>query len=755
MQRWFSRLSSSKSLTSRQFTFALAAVLVLLAGAGAAGGGVPELGRNDIRVYSGEIAVRAGVSVAAFDLAGRLQARGYTRVRQRPQHEGEFFWGFDVFWIYQKSYDDARGSRRGELVGLRLRRPDGVIVGLTDRDLADGEVALTLEPLLLAEDLDGRRATRIPVRFDDLPEHVWRPLLAAEDARFFDHRGIDGRGVARALLANLRAGKVAQGGSTITQQLIKMRDLTPNRTLGRKVSEAVRALRLEAEYDKEDILEEYLNHVYLGHVDGVSLYGYGIAARAFFGRDAEDLTLAQATLLAAIIQAPNRYSPVRNPGGVSQRYTWILDRLVELDWVDGSIIARSRSLPNVKATSVIPAASATLLRALQREAERVAPARSESGRGFVVHTTIDPWLQGHAERVLAKSLREIRSRGSSARSAQAALIAIRAGSGEVVAYVGGGGDGVGLDRVRKAQRQPGSSIKPFVLAHAFADCGDRDPLYPSRRVSNESWSLDLPSGRWQPQNPDRSQGGTVTLREATVRSLNLPFARVGAWCGWEQTASTLRRAGLKIPTEVPPAFVLGAVEVSPWDLASAYTAILGDGRRSEPRMWTRIRRPSGTLVASARPQHDRVVPEQVAFLIRDILRQAVAEGSARAARIEGVPVLAKTGTSSRERDAWTVGGVGDLVVAVWVGRDDGQPLALSGGQAAAPLFRRFVERAVDSEASLVDRPPSGVERQHYDAKTGLIVAARHRRARQDWFATRDLPPRKRWWRNNEPVPAIQ
>lgn len=730
----------------RPIPLGLAACWLLVAPASA---GIDELGRNDIRVYSAPVEVRVGQSVIDLSLAARLEDIGYRRVHRRPKEPGEFFWGHEVFWVHSRRTEAGRGP-----VGLDLRRADGVIAGVRGASLGGGDVVLTLEPALLAEHLEGRRAQRIPVRFDDLPERVWRPLLAAEDARFFDHPGIDSRAVARALLANVRAGRVAQGGSTITQQLIKMRDLQPKRSLGRKVSEAVRALALEAEYDKRDILEEYLNHVYLGHVDGVALYGYGAAARAFFDSRVVDLDWGQATLLAAIVQSPNRYSPVRNLRVVGERYRWVLERLRELGWAtEGDLDRARRRLPAVSGPQPQTTISRSFLAWLVADVERVAPGRAENERGVVIETTLNAWLQRSAERVVDRHLRRIRRAAGGGVEVQAALVALRASTGEVVAYVGGGSDGGSLDRGRLAQRQPGSTLKPLVLAEAFADCGDREPLYPAARVANDAWSMELPTGRWQPRNPDASASGVVTLREATVRSLNLPFVRLAAWCGWRPMARRLERAGVELPEDPPPAFVLGAVEVTPLDLGAAYTAILGDGRRSTPMAWTDLRRPSGRLLAEQRRESRRVMPRDAAFLVRDVLRQVAAEGTARRARVSGLPVMAKTGTSSGERDAWVVGGYGDLVVAVWCGRDDGRRLGLAGGEAAAPLFRDFLERAATGRV-IGDPAPPGVELRSYDPRSGLLVRRDRRGAVEDYFVRGNMPPKRRWWRPGRQVEVL-
>nr|MBP7149683.1 transglycosylase domain-containing protein [Acidobacteriota bacterium] len=269
------------------------------------------LGRNETRVLSAPYPVTMGRTVEELELDQRLERLGYTRVKARPTRPGEYFHGTEVYWFYRRACHEGGSDRDAELVGLALdakRRIAGLArEGQPPRGFDEGDV--WLEPEVLAESLRGDRADRVPVSLAALPETAWRPVLAAEDARFFQHGALDARALARAALRNLRAGRVAEGGSTITQQLVKNRDLTPDRSLGRKASEAMRAAWLESEYDKKEILQAYLNTVYLGHVDGLGVYGIGAAARVYFGKPAAQLALAEAATLAAMIQAPNRLSP--------------------------------------------------------------------------------------------------------------------------------------------------------------------------------------------------------------------------------------------------------------------------------------------------------------------------------------------------------------------------------------------------------------------------------------------------------------
>jgi len=723
-----------------------------------------ELGRNEVRVLSAAYRIQPGQSVEASALPERLERLGYRRVHERPAAPGEYFWGHDRFWIYRRAhwYDGRRWP--GRLFGMTLERGDrgeGRIVGFVDAAgfplWQDGAGQPWIEPEVLAESLSPDRAPRVPVALERLPEHVWRAVLAAEDHRFFDHVGVDAIAVARALLANAQAGGVTQGGSTITQQLIKVRDLSPRRTLGRKLSEAVRALALEAEYDKREILEGYLNHVYLGHVDGLALYGIGAAARAYFSKPAADLDLGEAALLAAMIQGPNRLSPVRHPERLAERQRWVLGWLAELGWAEEEAVerARKRGLPRLRIDRPEPPPARRFLSWVRSVAEEEAPNRVEKGRGLVAQTGIDPLVQARAEKAVAEGLARLEREHPELRRRKvtAALVALDATTGAVIAHVGGDPRDRDdrFDRVRLAQRQTGSAVKPLLLLEAFDDCGGRAPLYPARRVLDAPLTIELPSGPWSPENIGRRYRGPVTVREALVSSLNAPFVRVGRWCGFAETAATFRRAGLEVPEEPPPSFVLGALETSPARMAGAFTPFATQGRALRSLPVLSLYRPSGARIASFESRGERVAEPAAAFLVHDLMRDVVRRGTGRAADVDGLEVWGKTGSSSDWRDAWFVGGARSVVAALWVGVDDGSSLGLSSSRTAVPIWRDFIAQAAPSRPPLEQTPPDDVVVLWVQDRTGRLLKQPRRDSHSELFDRDHLPPGRRWWR---PDPAL-
>lgn len=698
-----------------------------------------EVGRSETRVYSSSTPLEIGERVGDLGVSRRLDRLGYRRVRgRRPNVPGEYFWGFDYFWIYQRAHLlSGQKIVPAALFGLELTRPHGEISGTVEVG-ADGQVVASkrrayVEPELLFESLSERRAQRVPVEIEALPDVVWQAVVAAEDGRFFDHRGVDGRGIARALLRNARAGKVKQGGSTITQQLIKVRELTPKRTLGRKVSEGLRALALEAEHTKEEILQAYLNSVYFGSVDNVSLYGIGAAARGYFGVPATELTLDQASVLAGIIQSPNRLTPARHREAARDRQLYVLGRMAELGFISAEQ-SQAATLPRVRSGNLSTGPTTTLRNAL-REVVEDRSERLDDGRGVVVRTALDPWLQEVAEESVASLLKRFdREQGVSA-----ALVAARISDGRIVAYVGGDpGAGDGFDRVQ-SMRQPGSTVKPFVAVEALDRCGEREELHLGSRIRDAELTLELPSGSWTPRNSERDYRGVVDLRGTLVDSLNVPTVRVARWCGFEAVAERFEAFGLDLPAERPPSFVLGAVETSPLELLSAYQALAAQGSTERIVLVDSLELPGGRRLGSRfgeRGGSRRPVRSSTAHIVREALED-VTEGWGP----EGS--WGKTGTSSAGRDAWFAGGSGDLAVVVWVGADRGGGLGLSGRGTAAPIFQEFASKATASYPAVGQDRPRRVVEHWLDEETGLIVKYEHSRARRELFRRGHMPPKRR------------
>ena len=723
-----------------------------------------DLGRNDTRVLSAPVPVVSGRTVQELALDERLERIGYRRVHERPTRPGEFFHGRDRYWFFRRPCRAHGRDHDAELIGLALDRPSGRILGRFEegqppQPLRDDD-DVWLEPQVLAESLAGDRAERVLIELPELPERVWRPVLAAEDARFFSHSGVDLRAMARAAVRNLLERRVVEGGSTITQQLIKSRDMSAQRTVGRKASEAMRARALEKEYGKEEILQAYLNTVYMGNVRGVAIHGLGTAARAYFSRRADELSLAEAAALAAMIQGPNRLSPLDDAEALRVRRDWVLGRMEELGWSTAADVRQARAAAvTARPSPVRTRAPVHLLAWVKDEVEGAARSKAEKERGFLVETTVDPYLQELAERAVERRLSDLRRDYQRLRrsSLTAAVVALDARTGAVLAAVGGHPDDPpgSFDRVRSAKRQPGSVVKPFVALEAIDECGGRDPLTASSRIADEPLSIPLPTGPWEPRNFDDRFLGTVLLREALAESRNVPTVRIARWCGFDATADLFARAGLELPPDPPPSFVLGAMETTPLAVARAFTVFATPGAVLEPFPVARVSTAGGNSLERWRPRSTRVADPAAAYIVRDLLRSAVEEGTAVSGGIAGLDVAAKTGSSSDLRDAWFAGQAGSVVAVVWIGLDDGGRLGLTGAAAAGPLWRELMASAVPARPPYTVERPDGVVERWVQEKTGLLVRPGREGARPELYREGDLARRKRWWRPDAPMPVIE
>jgi len=566
----------------------------------------------------------------------------------------------------------------------------------------------------LAEGLDERR---VPVRLAEVPDHLVQAVLAVEDQRFYDHRGLDVRRIAGAAVANLRAGGVTQGGSTITQQLAKNLFLTARRTPLRKVREAALAVMLEDRYEKPVILEAYLNEIYLGQDGSRPIHGVGAAARYYFDKTVDDLALHESALMAGIIRAPNRYTPVRHADRARERRDLVLRLMVEQERIEERAAERA-ARQRIRTTPVREAvADARYFRDFvvsRFDAEGVGrlPAR-----GAAVYTTLDATLQRAAERAVREGLASL-----SARDAQAALVALDPRTGEVLAMVGGRDYGSSqFNRATDARRQPGSAFKPIVALAALGRIGPADPTFTlASVVEDEPFSILTPTGPWAPRNYDEGFRGSVTVREALEQSLNVPFARIGIAIGPARIAEAGKRLGIASPLRIVPSLALGASEVTPLELTRAFGVFAAGGELAETRAILGVGDAEGRVRATPAADVRRVADPAEAYLVTSGLQGAVARGTGRGLRNVGHSggIAGKSGTSSEWRDGWFLAYTPTLVVGVWVGYDDGRSLGLTGSRSALPIVARFLREALRQTDDEPFPVPPGVEFAHLERDRG-------------------------------------
>lgn len=576
-----------------------------------------------------------------------------------------------------------------------------------------------------------RREHREPVSLSQVPGHLLDAVLIAEDRRFFDHGGVDARATLRATLANRRAGHVQQGGSTITQQLIKLRYLPDlDRSYGTKLREAMLARELEADRSKAAILEEYLNAVYLGE----GAYGVQAAAETYFRRDVSELEVHQSALLAAIIRAPSTLAPTHAPAQAQARRDDVLRRMR----ADGHLTEREHDLAVAAPVEVVGRAAPTQvlephlvdrvvrtlladLRLGETETERAD--RLYRG-GLTIHTTLDLELQASARQVLSRHLPD-------PDDPEAAVTVIEPDTGRVLAAVGNRAhDQLQYDLPTQARRQPGSTFKTFVLARAIADGRHPDDLLDGR-----PGTVATPVGSWRVRNYDRDDPGQVSLSGATRVSVNAAFARLGVELGSDRVAALARDMGVTsaVPADDPQiALGGGQVAVTTTDLAAGYATLANGGRHVPTTVIDRVVADDGRVVWEADREPRRVLDADVAYVTTQVLQGVVEAGTGLDARVEGWQVAGKTGTTSDHVDAWFAGTTPTVAAAVWVGHAEGRvPLhdvqgvpRVTGGTIPARIFSEVVAAAVDGRTpvpfELDDARWVTVE---VDPRTGLRAAA--------------------------------
>ena len=517
-----------------------------------------------------------------------------------------------------------------------------------------------------------------PADLDSLPDYVPAAFIAIEDRRFYWHPGFDPIGMSRAMAANMRAGRIVQGGSTLTQQLAKNLFLTPDQNVRRKVQELMLAVWLELKFSKQEILALYLNRVYFG----AGAYGIEAASQRYFDKGAKDLTVGEAALLAGLLKAPSRYSPVSEHKRAAARATVVLDEMAEAGVIT----------PEQRAAAVLEPVRVSRTLATQHAQyfvdwldKEIRGLVGEPTEDMIVETTLDLTLQTAAER----NVRRILDRDASRGVEQAALVALD-GDGRVRAMIGGASYADSqFNRAVDARRQAGSAWKPFVYLAAM-EAG----YTPETPVVDEPVRI----GNWSPRNYSGTFAGNMTLANAVAQSTNTVAAYVADQIGRDSVARAARRLGISSRIGLEPAMALGAVEVSPIDMATAYDAFANGGRRVEAYGISRIRTPQGRVIyqrGARDAASGQAINNPSLYYMNQMLRGVVTSGTARSAAISGRDIAGKTGTTSDYKDAWFVGYTGGFVTAVWVGKDDNTAMrGVTGGAAPAAIWKGFMEAAL-------------------------------------------------------------
>lgn len=591
----------------------------------------------------------------------------------------------------------------------------GGLVGLaiSFRNLPDVRVLRTYAPTETSHiyDIKGKwlasihgEANREVVHLDKISPELKRAVLAIEDSHFYLHHGINPSSIGRALKANWEKGNVVEGGSTLTMQLVKNVFLSHKKAFSRKVAEAVMAIRLEQILTKDQILELYLNQVYWGHNN----YGIQTAAESYFNKNASQLNLAESAMLAGIIQAPEEYSPFVNYRIAKQRQALVLARMRELNWITAQeeAAARRQPLKMGKVTSFQGSQLPYVTDAVKQELIQKFGRETVQKGGMRVQTTIDIGFQRMAENFIANEHRRLQRRGLW--RTELALAAVDPRTHFIKAMVGGSDyEKSQFNRAIQAIRQPGSAFKPFVYYAGFA----------SGRFTPSSTVFDTPVRYrdgvrgYAPRNYDNTFAGPMSIRAAMAVSRNVPAVKMGRAVGLDKVIEICRTLGIKSPMEPVISLPLGAIGLTPMEMAAAYATFANNGWQSDTTLIVQVTDTQNNVLLDNTPKPKLVLDPWAAASTTSIMQSVINGGTGKLASI-GRPAAGKTGTTSSEKDVWFVGYVPQLSVAIWVGRDDNRRLAsgVTGGQYAAPIWRNFMNRALDGVPVDYFVPPSKFKR---------------------------------------------
>ncbi len=645
---------------------------------------------------------------------------------ETPTKPGSFARQGETFEVMTRDFTFWDGTEPVRKV--RLVFAGNVLVNLERLDEQASLGLLRLDPPEIAGIYPAHYEDRILLKGKDLPPALVDTLLAVEDRTFFEHAGVNPKGIFRALLANLRAGRAVQGGSTLTQQLVKNLFLSNERTLKRKINEILMAILIDARYGKDEILEAYSNAIYLGQDGSRAIHGFGLASQFYFGLPLEELDLHQVALLVGMVKGPSIYEPRKHPERAKERRALVLDVMVEQNLIssEDAMIAKEMALDvTPKAASGITAYPA-FLELVQRQLRQYYKPEDLGSEGLRVFTTLDPRIQAAAENTMANSLTPLERSQPKARPLQGAAIVVDTPTGEVLAIVGDREPkAVGFNRALDAKRLAGSLLKPVVYLTAL----EQPDRYTLSTLLNDSPLVYTSGGqRWTPANYDKRYHGRVTLRDALARSYNVPAVRVGLDVDVINVAKMLQRLGLDRELKPYPSLLLGGTDVTPFEITQVYEGIASGGFRIPLRAIREVTNSTGQSLQHYALDVEKAVDPGPTYLVTNAMQQVVKAGTASAMKSKLSPdlnITGKTGTTDDYRDTWFAGFSGDRLAVVWLGRDDNKPTGLSGASGA---LRVWMDLMAGLKLEPLDAPPpAGVEEIWVDPRSGLRLSQGCRR----------------------------
>ena len=673
------------------------------------------------KVYARPLELFVGARLGADELAYELEVLGYRKVANTTG-PGQVARNRDRFEIFTRGFvfPGEKEPPRRLLVELGGQRVQGLSGGGKDIDL------MRLDPLQIGGIYPLHGEDRVLVRLDDVPPTLRDGLLAVEDHRFYEHWGISLVGIARAAWSNARSGQVVAGGSTITQQLVKNYYLTPERTIVRKVTEVLMAILLDLHYEKDQILESYINEIYLGQEGRRSIHGFALASRHYFDAPLNQIGLHQQALLIGMIKGPSLYNPARNPKRALERRNVVLAEMLQQGVISAEQAKAAQARPlDLNSGARIRNSFPAYLDLVRRQLRLEYREEDLTTLGLSIFTPFDPLLQRQIERSTTTVLDQLNKGGE----LESASVVTRFDSGEVAALVGGRDVRyAGFNRALDARRPAGSLLKPAVYLAAL----EQPRRYSLASVLSDTTVKVKGSGGqvWEPRNFDRKQHGDVLLYQALANSYNLATARLGMSLGLGDVVGMLQRLGIEGEIPRVPALTLGAGAYSPMDMTAMYQTIAAGGFRIPLRSIREVVDAHGSPLKRYPLEYDRTVSLQATNLLTYALRSVMREGTGRGAYNylpANFDVAGKTGTTNNGRDSWFAGFSGDLLAVTWIGRDDNGSTGLTGGSGALKVWAHFMAAA--SERPLGYRMPDGMQTFWIDDRNGYLTGKGCERAR--------------------------
>jgi len=671
------------------------------------------------RVYARPLELYAGASLTPEELVAELKRLDYRELAQ-PNRPGTYQRSEGHFLIHTRGFQFWDGAEPELFIALQIA--GGHVTSIANAGDAGEEPDLVrLDPVLIDSIYPIHNEDRVLVQASDLPPLLIDTLKAVEDRSFGSHIGIDPLAILRAAIKNYQAGAVVEGGSTLTQQLVKNFYLSDERSLERKINEALMAILLEMRYSKEDILEAYSNEIYLGQDGSRAIHGFGLASRFYFNRELGELGVPETALLIALIKGPSFYDPRRHPERATERRNLVIDVMVSQGIIDQARAEIAKATPlgvgakGGRPAGVYPAFTDLVRRQLKRD-YREEDLRSE---GLIIFTTLSPTIQGQVEKAVREGLPVLdKLRRFKPGTLEGAAVVVSVAQGEVLALVGGrDADYAGFNRALEAVRPIGSLVKPMIYLEALNNPQKFNIATP---LNDNGVSLAIGDGKhWEPKNYDGKTHGNVPLYLALAKSYNLATVNLGLEMGLDRVFKRFQDLGVQRKVDKVPAMLLGAISLSPVEVAQVYQSIAAGGFRAPLRAIREVLNTQGEPLNRYPLAVEPASSPQAAYLLTWAMRQVVQQGTATWLKTrlpKELEVAGKTGTTNELRDSWFAGFSGDKVIVAWVGRDDNQPTGLTGGTGALRIWGDIMAN-IDTQP-LPDFPPDGIEMVSVDRYNG-------------------------------------